>query len=130
MITNKFTKLFIIGFSMFMIFFLMLLTVDPDIQYSVDDIMKEPDEYGNLDIFVRGEVENSSLSLGDNFFNISGINYVISVDYSGASLPEGFHEGLTVAIKGKLINVDGQWTLFATEVITGCPSKYETVDNS
>ena len=71
MITNKFTKLFIIGFSMFMIFFLMLLTVDPDIQYSVDDIMKEPDEYGNLDIFVRGEVENSSLSLGDNFFFIS-----------------------------------------------------------
>ena len=108
----------------------MLLSVDPEIQYSVDDIMKEPDEYGNLDIFVRGEVDNSSLSLGDSFFNISGITYVISVDYSGASLPEGFHEGLTVAIKGKLVKVDDGWTLFATEVITGCPSKYETVDNS
>tara|TARA_B110000967_G_scaffold201537_1_gene238968 strand:- start:1070 stop:1462 length:393 start_codon:yes stop_codon:yes gene_type:complete len=130
MVANKFTKLFIISVSMFSIFFLMLLSVDPEIQYSVDDIMKEPDEYGNLDIFVRGEVDNSSLSLGDSFFNISGITYVISVDYSGASLPEGFHEGLTVAIKGKLVKVDDGWTLFATEVITGCPSKYETVDNS
>jgi len=130
MVANKFTKLFIISVSMFSIFFLMLLSVDPEIQYSVDDIMKEPDEYGNLDIFVRGEVDNSSLSLGDSFFNISGITYVISVDYSGASLPEGFHEGLTVAIKGKLVKVDDEWTLFATEVITGCPSKYETVDNS
>ena len=130
MVANKFTKLFIISVSMFSIFFLMLLSVDPEIQYSVDDIMKEPDEYGNLDIFVRGEVDNSSLSLGDSFFNISGITYLISVDYSGASLPEGFHEGLTVAIKGKLVKVDDGWTLFATEVITGCPSKYETVDNS
>jgi len=130
MVANKFTKLFIISVSMFSIFFLMLLSVDPEIQYSVDDIMKEPDEYGNLDIFVRGEVDNSSLSLGDSFFNISGITYVILVDYSGASLPEGFHEGLTVAIKGKLVKVDDEWTLFATEVITGCPSKYETVDNS
>ncbi|MFQ3321698.1 MAG: cytochrome c-type biogenesis protein CcmE [Candidatus Thalassarchaeaceae archaeon] len=130
MVANKFTKLFIISVSMFSIFFLMLLSVDPEIQYSVDDIMKEPDEYGNLDIFVRGEVDNSSLSLSDSFFNISGITYVISVDYSGASLPEGFHEGLTVAIKGKLVKVDDEWTLFATEVITGCPSKYETVDNS
>ena len=130
MVANKFTKLLIIGASMFSILFLMLLSVDPDIQYSVDDVMKDPDEYDNLDIFVRGEVENSSLSLSDNFFNISGIDYIISVDYSGASLPEGFHEGLTVAIKGKFIKVEDEWTLFATEDITGCPSKYETVDNS
>ncbi len=130
MAAKKITKLLIIGISMFSIFFLMLLSVDPDIQYSVDDIMKEPDEYANLDIFVRGEVENSSLSLSDNIFNISGLSYFIAVDYSGASLPEGFHEGLTVAIKGKLVKVDDEWTLFATEVITGCPSKYETVDNS
>lgn len=130
MVTNKFTKLLIIGVSMFSLLFLMLLSVDPDIQYSVDDIMKDPDEYDNLDIFVRGEVVNSSLSLSENFFNISGITYVIPVDYSGASLPEGFHEGLTIAIKGKFVKVDDEWTLFATEVITGCPSKYETVDNS
>ena len=108
---------------------LMLISVDPEVQYSVDEVMENPNDYENKDLFVRGDVLNNSLISDQKSFILSGINYEIIVDYSAAALPEGFQEGLPVAIKGKLVIIDNYWSLQASEIITGCPSKYETVDN-
>jgi cytochrome c-type biogenesis protein CcmE len=130
MVANKITKLIIISISMLSILVLMFLTVDPEIQYSVDEVMANPEKFENIDVFMRGEVDNSSLLSESSVFTISGVYHGILVDYSGASLPDGFQEGLTVAVKGKLVQVNDDWKILASEIITGCPSKYETIDNS
>ncbi len=129
MIASKKTKLLIISLAMASVLLLMLISVDPEVQYSVDEVMENPNEHENKNLFVRGDVLNNSLISEQKSFIISGINYEIIVDYSAASLPEGFQEGLPVATKGKLVKIDNYWSLQASEIITGCPSKYETVDN-
>lgn len=129
MIASKKTKLLIISLAMVSLLLLMLISVDPEVQYSVDEVMENPKDHENKDLFVRGDVLNNSLISEQKSFILSGINYEIIVDYSAASLPEGFQEGLPVAIKGKLVKIDNYWSLQASEIITGCPSKYETVDN-
>lgn len=129
MIASKKTKLLIISLAMASVLLLMLISVDPEVQYSVDEVMENPNEHENKNLFVRGDVLNNSLISEQKSFIISGINYEIIVDYSAASLPEGFQEGLPVATKGKFVKIDNYWSLQASEIITGCPSKYETVDN-
>jgi cytochrome c-type biogenesis protein CcmE len=129
MIATKKTKLLIISLAMASLLLLMLISVDPEVQYSVDEVVENPKDHENKDLFVRGDVLNNSLISEQKSFILSGINYEIIVDYSAASLPEGFQEGLPVAIKGKLVKIDNYWSLQASEIITGCPSKYETVDN-
>lgn len=129
MIASKKTKLFIISLAMISLLLLMLISVDPEVQYTVDEVMENPKNYENEDLFIRGDALNNSLLSEQNTFVLSGINYEIMVDFSAASLPEGFQEGLPVAIKGKLIKLNDNWSLQASEIITGCPSKYETVDN-
>jgi hypothetical protein len=37
-------------------------------------------------------------------------------------------EGTTIAVEGKLRAYEAGWVIEATQVQTGCPSKYETVD--
>ena len=44
MVANKITKLIIISISMLSILVLMFLTVDPEIQYSVDEVMANPEK--------------------------------------------------------------------------------------
>ena len=129
MIATKKTKLVIISLAMASLLLLMLISVDPEVQYSVDEVMENPNNYENKDLFIRGDALNNSLLSEQNSFILSGSNYEIMVDYSAASLPEGYQEGLPVAIKGKLVRIDDYWSLQASEIITGCPSKYETVDN-
>ena len=103
MIATKKTKLVIISLAMASLLLLMLISVDPEVQYSVDEVMENPNNYENKDLFIRGDALNNSLLSEQNSFILSGSNYEIMVDYSAASLPEGFQEGLPVAIKGNLL---------------------------
>ena len=129
MVANKKTKLIIISIAMSSLLLLMFISVEPEVQYSVDEIMTNPDNYENKELFVRGDVLNSSLIIEENIFTISGTNQYLIIDFSAASIPEGFQEGLPVAVKGKLVKINNSWNIQASEVITGCPSKYETVDS-
>ena len=129
MVANKKTKLIIISIAMSSLLLLMFISVEPEVQYSVDEIMTNPDNYENKELFVRGDVLNNSLIIEENIFTISGTNQYLIIDFSAASIPEGFQEGLPVAVKGKLVKINNSWNIQASEVITGCPSKYETVDN-
>jgi cytochrome c-type biogenesis protein CcmE len=127
MIASKKIKLLIISLAMATLLSLMLISVDPEVQYSVDEVMENPNNYENKVLFIRGDVLNNSLLSNENSFVVTGLDYEILVDYSAASLPEGFQEELPVAINGKLVIIDNIWTIQASEIITGCPSKYETV---
>ena len=129
MVASKKMKLIIISLAMSSLLLLMLISVEPEIQYSVDEVMENPNNYENEFLFLRGDVLNQSLSSEQNSFTLSGITHNLIIDYSAASLPEGFQEGLPVAIKGKLVKINDSWTIQASEIITGCPSKYETVEN-
>ncbi|MFL2974271.1 MAG: hypothetical protein CND89_02935 [Marine Group II euryarchaeote MED-G38] len=129
MVANKKTKLIIISIAMSSLLLLMFISVEPEVQYSVDEIMTNPDNYENKELFVRGDVLNNSLIIEENIFTISGTNQYLIIDFSAASIPEGFQEGLPVAVKGKLVKINNSWNIQASEVITGCPSKYETVDS-
>ena len=49
-------------------------------------------------------------------------------DREGAAVPDGFSEGKTIAVKGTLSSSSGDWILYAKEIQTGCPSKYESAE--
>jgi len=129
MVASKKMKLIIISLAMSSLLLLMLISVEPEIQYSVDEVMENPNNYENEFLFLRGDVLNQSLFSEQSSFILSGTSHELIIDYSAASLPEGFQEGLPVAIKGKLVKINDSWSIQASEIITGCPSKYETVEN-
>ena len=69
-LTRK-NRLLIAGASMALLLVLMLVSIDPQVQYSVDDVMDDPSSYeGSL--HVRGEVSIGSLDTGNFSFTISG----------------------------------------------------------
>ncbi len=124
-LTRK-NRLLIAGASMALLLVLMFVSIEPQVQYSVDEVMDDPSSYeGSL--HVRGEVSIGSLDAENFSFTISGISYTLSVDYSSTVIPDGFNEGNMIAIKGEMINNGGFWILHAHEIQTGCPSKYEAV---
>ena len=62
MIASKKTKLLIISLAMASLLLLMLISVDPEVQYSVDEVMENPNNHENKDLFLRGDVLNNIIS--------------------------------------------------------------------
>ena len=105
---------------------LMFLSVDPEIQYTVDEVMDSPESYDSGELNVRGIVQEQSLDSSSNTFILAGEESQIEVSFASIAVPDGFEEGRMVAVKGDLILVGNQWYIEANEIQTGCPSKYET----
>jgi cytochrome c-type biogenesis protein CcmE len=118
-------RLIIIGVILLFFTSLMYLNVDKDYQYSVDELMESPEDFKNDDVHLRGEVVIGIVDDGNNLFLLSGEVEEILIDHSSISLPDGFSDGLTISVKGKLVFNDGIWFIQAKEIQTGCPSKYE-----
>lgn len=116
-------RLIIIGVILLILTSLMFLNVDKDYQYSVDELMGSPENFENDNVHLRGEVVIRTDEY--NLFLLSGEVEEILIDHSSISLPDGFSEGLTISVKGKLVFNDGIWVIQAKEIQTGCPSKYE-----
>ncbi len=103
----------------------MTLSVKPETQHSVDEVMAEPDSFADGRIHLRGVIANGSHDSDESTFLLIGSGASLRVSLGSIAVPEGFEEGRTVAVKGDLVT-DGQgWILKAHEVKTGCPSKYE-----
>jgi cytochrome c-type biogenesis protein CcmE len=104
---------------------LMLITIEPEVDLSVDQLMESPEQYEGDTFRLHGSVlsmdmNNDSLSLQGQ-----GENNTIVIDFSGASLPSGVDEGKTISVRGELTVNGEDWTMHAYEIKTGCPSKYE-----
>ena len=51
---------------------LMFLSVDPEIQYTVDEVMDSPESYDSGELNVRGIVQEQSLDSSSNTFILAG----------------------------------------------------------
>tara|TARA_B100000029_G_C17371319_1_gene886240 strand:+ start:227 stop:652 length:426 start_codon:yes stop_codon:yes gene_type:complete len=120
------TRLVIIGLFAVAALSLVLAGNEPNVQYSVDEVMKSPHDYDNAEIHLRGTVALNSYESTNRTFLLEGSNHSLVVDSSGIAIPPAFEEGRVVAIKGTMNQDDGIWIISADEIITGCPSKYES----
>lgn len=119
------TRLAIVFGASITILGLMMISVDPEIQYTVDEIMTEPEKFEDGDVFVRGIVSVGTFSVENLEFILEGSNDRIMVDFSDSPLPDGFDEGRTIAVRGELVLLEDSWVIISNEIQTGCPSKYE-----
>ena len=112
------------------IFALMMVTVDPQVQYSVDEVMNDPERFERENIFIRGIVLPGSLDYDELVFTLQGSTEELIVDFSETPIPDGFDEGRTIAVRGVLKSENSSdgalfWVIESFEIQTGCPSKYE-----
>ena len=105
---------------------LMMASVDPEIQYSVDELMEDPEKFQGNQVFVRGVVSIDSINNSQMRFILEGVTGEILVDFTDTPIPDGFDEGRTIAVRGDIITQNGIWIIDSFEIQTGCPSKYES----
>ena len=127
---TRLSRLVIVFGTSIAIFGLMMVTVDPQVQYSVDEVMSEPERFEDDNIFVRGIVLPGSMDYDELLFTLQGSTETLIVDFNDSPIPDGFDEGRTIAVKGVLqseYSSDGTliWVIDSFEIQTGCPSKYE-----
>ena len=126
MVGTRRARLALVFLSSIVAFTLMMLSVDPQTQYTVDEVMNSPDDFKDSEVFVRGVVSNGTVFSDQLTFQLDGLKTNVTVDYSQSAVPDGFAEGRTIAVRGMLSYYDGIWVLESTEIQTGCPSKYES----
>ena len=116
----------VVGLGLIGLVSLMLISVDPEVQYTVDEVMSSPEDFTSDEIHLRGTVLEGSVDDESKIFILVGTNEEaqLFVDISSVALPDGFGEGYMIAVKGDLINIEGKWTISANSIQTGCPSKY------
>ena len=126
MATTRFRRLVVVSLGLVALISLMLISVDPEVQYTVDEVMESPEDFTSDEIHLRGTVLECSVDDELKIFILSGNDESaqLFVDISSVALPDGFGEGYMIAVKGDLVNVDGKWTISANSIQTGCPSKY------
>ena len=123
---TRITRLALVFGSSMAILGLMMASVDPEVQYSVDEIMNDPEKFQDSKVFVRGVVSLDSMDYADMSFILDGISHEILVDFADSPIPDGFDEGRTIAVRGNLDFQNGIWIIDSYEIQTGCPSKYES----
>ena len=124
MALSRRNRLLVLGLFVVVALSLVLLGNEPEIQYSVDEVMGAPAEHSG-DVHLRGTVIIDSYDRVNRTFSLGGGAHNLTIDANSIAFPPAFEEGRVVAIKGELSQVGGEWRLLASEIITGCPSKYE-----
>ena len=102
---------------------LMLITVEPEVDLSVDQLMESPEQYEGETFRLYGSV--LSMDMNNDSLSLQGDNHTLVIDFGGAVLPAGVDEGKTISVRGELTANGDEWTMHAYEIKTGCPSKYE-----
>jgi cytochrome c-type biogenesis protein CcmE len=124
MALSRLNRLLVIGLFTVAAFGMVLLGNEPEIQYTVDEVMKTPSQHSG-DVHLRGTVIIDSYDPATRTFTLGGGLHNLTIDASSSAIPPAFEEGRVVAIKGELSQVGSEWRVVASEIITGCPSKYE-----
>ena len=102
---------------------LMLISVEPEVDLSVDQLMESPEQFEGDTFRLHGTV--LSMDMNNDSLSLEGENHTIVIDFSGTSLPTGVDDGKTISVRGELTANGEDWTMHAYEIKTGCPSKYE-----
>ena len=124
--TTRRSRLLFVGAIMLGLIGMMFLSVDPQVQYTVDEVMDSPEEFSSEEVNIRGIVKNESIDNSSSTFLLQGSESKILVSFAMIAVPDGFEEGRMIAVKGNLIQDGEMWIIDAKEIQTGCPSKYET----
>ena len=124
--TTRRSRLLFVGAIMLGLIGLMFLSVDPQVQYTVDEVMDSPEEFSSEEVNIRGIVKNESIDNSSSTFLLQGTESEILVSFAMIAVPDGFEEGRMIAVRGNLIQDGEMWIIDAKEIQTGCPSKYET----
>ena len=124
--TTRRSRLLLVGAIMIGLIALMFLSVDPQVQYTVDEVMDSPEEFSSDELNIRGVVKNQSIDNSSSTFILQGSEAQIEVSFVMIAVPDGFEEGRMIAVNGNLIQEGDIWKIDAKEIQTGCPSKYET----
>ena len=128
MATTRTSRLVVVGVLLSTLLLAMLIQAQPLPQITVDEMLGDSSTYENKEVHVRGIVKPESISDDGNTFILAGAESEVFIDATGIAVPEGLMEGTTIAVEGKLRASETGWMIIATQVQTGCPSKYETVD--
>ncbi len=131
MALSRTNRLLVVGLLFVTVCGMAMVSIGPETQYSVDELIENSHDFDQNHVFVRGTVSSFEIS-GCNF-TLEGASHSILVDCSSVVLPSGFSEGIMVSVRGYFSDDGilqdseslGSWTLSAHEVKTGCPSKYE-----
>ena len=102
---------------------LMLISVEPEVDLSVDQLMETPETYDGETLRLHGTVQTVDMS--NNTLVLQGVSETITIDFSGTLLPAGVDENKTISVRGELTGDGDDWPMNAYEIKTGCPSKYE-----
>ncbi|MCS5534646.1 MAG: cytochrome c maturation protein CcmE, partial [Candidatus Poseidoniales archaeon] len=88
---------------------LMFITVEPEVDLSVDQLMESPEQYAGDTFRLHGSV--LSMDMNNDSLSLQGVNHTIVIDFSGASLPSGVDEGKTISVRGELTGSGEDWTM-------------------
>ena len=106
---------------------LMFVSVEPEIDLSVDQLMESPNQYDGETFRLYGTIQ--SMDMANQTLILQGKEHNLTIDYSAAALPTLANENKTISVRGELIlqstGTDDEWIMHAYEIKTGCPSKYE-----
>ena len=61
MSATRSTRLLIVGVALLALISLMLISVDPEVQYTVDEIMESPSDFEDEEVHLRGIVMEGSV---------------------------------------------------------------------
>ncbi len=90
---------------------LMFLSVDPQVQYTVDEVMESPEDFSSDEINIRGMVKIQSIDNSTSTFILEGTDSEIQVYFAKIAVPDGFEEGRMIAVHGNLIQEGGLWLI-------------------
>ena len=126
MASTRASRLLAVGLLITALVLAMLIQAQPLPQITVDEVVNNSDRHDGKEVHVRGIVVEGSISESGLSFVLGGNEHEIDIDVSGISTPEGLVEGTTVVVQGKFRSTTDGWEIDATQVQTGCPSKYES----
>jgi len=102
---------------------LMFVSIEPEIDLSVDELMESPDQYDGETFRLYGTIQ--SMDMANQTLILQGKEHNLTIDYSAAALPALANENKTISVRGEFSGTDDEWIMHAYEIKTGCPSKYE-----
>ena len=94
---TRVTRMALVGVALAGLVTLMFLSIEPETQYSVDEVMSSPFSHEG-GVHLRGQVVIDSLDSDSSSFELAGSSHSLNIDFSDVAVPDGFEEGHTICL--------------------------------